>query len=150
MQDLLIYAGGAIQHFINEEKFYKATQWRENLLILLKESEIDRNITIYDPTSYFKERKRYSPETIIDVNTYYLTRADILVVNTFQLLNSPGTIREITYFYDNKKPRIGFNDHVKSQKEMDIYNGYTYTKMLTDNFNSLDEVIKYIKVCFYV
>lgn len=153
MRDLLIYTGGAVQYFLDKGDFYKASCWRENLRLMLRSAVLNEemssinSISVYDPTWYFEERRKYSTETIIDQNTYYLQKADILVVNTFHLLDSPGTIREISYFYDHRKPRIGFNDN--TMLNGDPMANYTYTKMLTDNFKSLDEVVEYIKVCFY-
>lgn len=151
MRDLLIYTGGAIQYFLEKGEcdFYKASCWRENFRTMLSDAFPTRKIEIYDPTIYFFERHKYSDETIIDHNTYYLRKSDILVVNTFHLPDSPGTMAEIDYFYRERKPRVGFNDHEDNHEILRV-NKNLYTKaMLTEHFKSLDEVIKYIEVCFY-
>jgi hypothetical protein len=56
---------------------------------------------------------------------------------------------EIDYFYRERKPRVGFNDHEDNHEILRV-NKNLYTRaMLTEHFSNLDEVIEYIEVCFY-
>ena len=142
MQNLLIYTGGAISYYVKNNKIEECIKWREELIEKLW--TIDKTIKVYDPTMYFEKRYKYSDETIIDQNTFYLRKSDILIVNTDYILESPGTIAEIDYFYRKRKPRVGFGSDFGYKS-----NSYTRTP-LTEHFDSIDEVIEYVKVCFYV
>jgi len=149
LRDFLIYTAGIIDSLIIENNLKEATEWRCELKQKLGRYLNNLHISIYDPTICLLERLSHcSKQSVADQNTYYLRKADLLVVNVHNVLKSPGTLAEIDYFYREGKPRVGF---CMEENDKLILQNRTYPiVMLTDIFSNLDEVIRYIEVCFYV
>lgn len=134
---MLCYSAGAISHYArqgNDVFEEKAIKWR----IELKDKLSELGIKVFDPTLNFDSNLSYNDKSIVFQNRYYLDKSDILIVNLAELDESPGTIWEIyrAVFKDKIILAFGWNDwyqspHIKSS--------------ITERFDTLDEVVEYIK-----
>lgn len=132
---MLIYSAGAMTAYFRVGRFEEAEKWRIELKNKLK----DLNIRIYDPTVNFFDNIEYNNKTIVHQNRYYLDKSDLVVVNLENILRSPGTLYEIYRADFLEIPVIAFGNEANQPH---IENS------ITQRFDTLDEVVEYIKILY--
>jgi nucleoside 2-deoxyribosyltransferase len=95
------------------------------------------NIKTFNPYLNFVVEKNhtYSDKLIVDQNEYYLNKADIMVCNLDDILESPGTQYELVRFKDMKKPVIAFGSPTWSPH---------INSCISQHCETLDDVIELI------
>lgn len=95
-----IYLSGAMTAFYKDGEFEKAVLWRMGLVESLKMT--DAYFHIFDPTLNAEEMFHLPDENnqlFIDQNIAYLKKTNVCVANFERILESPGTIFELSYCY---------------------------------------------------
>lgn len=131
---MLVFLSGSIESHYKNNELHKSISWRNYLT-----KELARlNIETFNPCANLDHIMAYTNSSLVKQNIYYLQNSDLVVVNMHNILNSPGTIFELTCCYLNHKATIGFGDH----------KGITSPHILSaiDEFvDDEDAVIKYIE-----
>lgn len=132
---ILVYLAGSMSKYIEMDSFEEAQQWREELGYKLVKAGIDNDldIKVFDPTDNFEVNKTSSDEGVVIQNLHYLNKADMIVCNGKYLLDSPGTIFEISHAWFNHKPVYIFGDR-------EFLKILHLRVMCTEWFNDMDQV----------
>jgi len=103
---MYIYECGCLTHYHRINEFHKATEWRNKLDQWAESSYV----YTYNPAKTFlKERNHtYDSKIVVDQNNYYINKSDICVVCLDDIMQSPGSIFELTRFKELGKPVIAF------------------------------------------
>lgn len=135
---MYIYLAGCITYYYNTKQIPKAHDWRNALDKFSK----DNNIKTFNPAKTFaiEQNHSYDPKLCVDQNEYYINKCDICVVNLNNVLQSPGTIYELTKFKTLGKPVIAFGDkswspHINSCISHHCSTLYEVTELLCNMFN---------------
>jgi nucleoside 2-deoxyribosyltransferase len=102
-----LYLAGALTYHYKNKQFDKATKWRNKLIAWCD----DNYIKYYNPANTYSNEcnHTYNSKLCVDQNRYYLNKADILIVDLNDILESPGTQWEIVYASEVRKiPIIAF------------------------------------------
>jgi len=131
---MLVFLSGAIDSHYRNNEMHKSITWREYFTRELGKM----GIKCFNPCENFDHIINYTKTSHVKQNLYYLEKSDLVVVNLHNILNSPGTIFELTYCYLNHKATISFGDykHITSPHILSAIDEY---------FENEDEVIEYIK-----
>jgi len=132
---MLVYLAGAISCYMRNNELNECLNWRVSLTEKLNALGIE----CFDACINVKQNISYSSLSNIKQNLYYLSKSDIIIVNTDRILESPGTIFELTYCYLKQKPVIGLgiNDDINCSQHLSL----CIDQCLRDEI----EVVKYIK-----
>jgi len=105
---MYIYEAGCITYYYKTEQKHKAHFWRSEFDIFAS----DNKIKTFNPAKTFaiEQNHSYNPRLCVDQNDYYINKCDICVVNLDDIMQSPGTIYELTKFKTLGKPVIAFGD----------------------------------------
>jgi nucleoside 2-deoxyribosyltransferase len=126
-------------YYYNRDRIEKARNWRRELGDQLRKL----GINAFDPTVNFESNINYPDDATVMQNLYYLNKSDIVVVNTEHLLESPGTIFELTNFYLKQKPVFAFgtdteclkSPHIKKSISVYCIHVEEVAKMIGDLFH---------------
>lgn len=130
---MLVYLGGSISEYVDKEEIDKAWKWRK----LVGERLNRYNIKCFNPMLNFQSNQYAGEKSIVQQNYYYLKHTDVMLVNSGNLLKSPGTIWEMSYCYFNHIPVYVFGD-----KE---YTNIMHLRVIiTEHFKSVDRAIERI------
>lgn len=136
-----IYCAGAMTTYYNRNMPELAENWR------LKVSDTFYNsngIKVFNPCINYEINKTFNTKGVVYQNIHYLNKCDIMILNLDELNQSQGTLFEVYYFFLHHKPIIAF-DKYKNQ----IYNQPHIHESITIKFDTLDEVLKYIKSMYH-
>lgn len=126
-----IYLMGSITGWFRIGKLEEAIKWRRWFTKELSKY----NIKTFDPTINFQINLKFPGNSIVAQNNIYLTKCDIGILNTEMILQSPGTIYEITTYKLQNKPVLAFGEKV-NQPHIDY--------CITDYFNTKEELLDHI------
>jgi len=128
-----IYLAGTISYFVEHNEIGKAINWRKKAISLL-----EGNFNCFNPMDGFNINNTYDNSGVIIQNKLYLEKCNIMLLNLDMLEDSPGTVYEMSTFWNLHKPIIAYGQskwiqraHIKS--------------MITIHFESLEESCEYIK-----
>ena len=132
----LIYLAGAMSVYNDSTDNYleNAIRWRLDFInSLRKECSGEVNFWVYDPTKFVHNDK----DSVYANNLYYLKRTDILVVNSKDLHESPGTLWEIFIADSLDIPIIFIGNHI-------WFNRPHLERVAKTVFKDIDLAVKYI------
>lgn len=135
---LNIYLAGSMTSYYSENKPELAENWRRHATASLFD-----NIKVFNPCINYSINKTYDAKGVVYQNLHYLNNSDIMILNLDRLEKSQGTLFEIFNFFMNRKPVIAFGSNP-------IYNQPHVHESITIKFDTLDEVIKYIKNMYHL
>jgi nucleoside 2-deoxyribosyltransferase len=115
---MLVYLAGAIGWYIRNNKLNECLEWRVSLTEKLNMLDVK----CFNACTNLKENMSYSNLSNLKQNLFYLSESDLIIVNMDHILESPGTIFELTYCYLKQKPVIGlgFNEDVHSSLHLSL------------------------------
>lgn len=126
-----VYLIGSMTEYLNRGEFEKATEWRKQAGLFLKSC----GIKTFDPTYKFKVNHHYEPKGIPMQNLFYIKKCDFGLANLECILQSPGSIFELTSFYVLQKPIIAFGK----------LSGYSHIDdILTMRFDTSEKALQYM------
>ncbi|TEB08603.1 Nucleoside 2-deoxyribosyltransferase [Pelotomaculum schinkii] len=137
---MLVYLAGAISWYIRNNKFNECLKWR----ISLTEKLNMLDVKCFNACTNLKQNMLYTNLSNLKQNVFYLSESDIIIVNTDHILESPGTIFELTYCYLKQKPVIGLgiNENINSS--------FHLSSCIDQYLKDEDEVVEYIKSLYHL
>lgn len=132
-----VYSAGCLSYYFNNNKFEKATIWRDEASKKLK----DINIKVFNPSHFFNENLQYNSKGIPYQNLYYLQNCDFVLINLNELNESPGTIFELAWCFILKKPVIAFGNTIWRESPH-------IKESITVQFETLNEALDYISTMY--
>lgn len=136
MREIVIYTVGASKHV----SFDETNEWREAVVKYFTYNHWVKVININKYYNY-EEKLHASEKEIADFCLRHACKADVVICNLNNFINSKGGTSELTAAYLNNVPIIGFCD---SQQE-DIY---TWDLAFCDRVfygnDAFNEAIKYV------
>jgi nucleoside 2-deoxyribosyltransferase len=136
---LNIYLAGSMTSYYSENKPDLAENWR----LKVSDSFYNKDVKVFNPCINYPINKTYDAKGVVYQNLHYLNHSDIMILNLDRLEESQGTLFEIFNFFMNRKPVIAFGSNP-------IYNQPHVHESITIKFDTLDEVIKYIKNMYHL
>jgi len=136
---MLVYLAGSITWYHVNNCLEDCLKWRRQLTYALE----NINIKVFNPCISYNENLRYSGQSVVKQNSHYLRECSHLIVHGDHLLDSPGSIFEMTTMYLANKPIIafGYNEYEK----------YPHLKFMVDqHLNNIDEVVDYMNNLYYL
>lgn len=130
---MLVFLSGSIESHYRNNEMQKSINWREYLAKELGKLDIKS----FNPCAKLDQIVSYSNSSLVKENVYYLEKSDLVVVNLHNILNSPGTIFELTYCYLNHKATISFGDYKQITSPHIL-------AAIDEYLDDEDDVIKYI------
>ena len=134
---MFIYLAGVMSYYDKINKFELATLWRQHVSCQMQE------YNIFDPCRNYDTNKTYNSKGVVYQNINFLNKADIIIVDTYDIDKSPGTLFEIYYAFLHHKPVIAFGDNVLCDQPH-------INASITIKFDAIDDVVKYIKNMYAV
>jgi nucleoside 2-deoxyribosyltransferase len=92
---MYFYTASALTYYHKTNQFYKATEWRKIFEQWCKE----HNHKLFNPATTFsiEQNHTYKERNCVDQNKYYLDKANVLIVNLDDIMESAGTQWELCY-----------------------------------------------------
>ena len=136
-----IYLAGAMQCQTYEEM----NVWRN----ILKNKLFDKaknygiKLKVYNPVDYynFVDQKQKSEAEVMDFDLDLVLGSDLIIVNTKDILNSPGTITECALAWKKGVPILGFGE---------IPNHSWVKRFFRRIDNNMDETLDYIEDFYFM
>lgn len=134
-----IYQAGSLSYLYKINEFQHAKQWRQEQ----KEKLKPFGFKFYDPSKCFEGEfkvEKINDASIVANNIHYLNKCNIIVLDTYHVDKSPGSMFECYWYYRDKKPVFSFGDYEYVKKVMSPH----LNVCITQHFGSLEELNKYL------
>lgn len=137
---MLAYLAGAISWYLKNDKLDECMIWRTSLTKKLKKLDIK----CFDACINLKQNISYNNISNVKQNLFYLDKSDIVIVNTDHILESPGTIFELSYCYVKQKHVIGLgtNENISNSAHLSL--------CIDQYFKDENEIIEHIKSLYHL
>ena len=135
------YLAGAMACQTHKEMNSWRIELENKLSRLAKNFEV--KLKIYNPVDYynFNEKRQKSEAEVMDFDLDLVLKSDFIIVNTKDILKSPGTITECALAWKKGIPILGFGeapDHPWVER---------FFRRIDDN---MDELMDYIKDFYFM